>query len=69
MGYWRKDQTHGNKYHFQRELVESGLIWVMHEKDTAMQSDLFTKNLATVDFEQLAKHFVGKPSQNKGKHA
>ena len=48
------------KCHFLRELVESGLIQVKYQKGTDMQADLFTKNLARADFEQLAKHFVGK---------
>ena len=48
------------KCHFLRELVESGLIQVMHKRGTDMQADLFTKNLARPDFEHLAKYFVEK---------
>ena len=47
------------KCYFLRELVESGMIRVMHQKGADMRSDLFTKNLARADFEHLSKHYVG----------
>ena len=55
------------KCHFLQELVESGIIQVVYQKRMTMRSDLFTKNLAKADFEWLAKHFVGKLTQNDGK--
>ena len=48
------------KCYFLRELVESGMIRVMHQSRSDMRSDLFTKNLAKADFEHLAKHYVSQ---------
>ena len=48
-----------------KELVESGLIWVVYQNGKEMQSDLFIKNLPKCDFDHLASYYVGSPDKKE----
>ena len=52
------------RYHFIRELVESETIEIIFIKTKENVTDLFTKNLSSVDFERYASTLVEEVKNN-----
>ena len=57
----------GIRYHWIKELIEAGLIKLVHEKTETNQSDLMTKPLKRIIHERLSK-LVMNTDRKKTKH-
>ena len=58
MEYRRKNKTYTKKNNFLRDLKEEGILKIVWKKGSDNKVDMFTKNLAGLDFAECSADFV-----------